>query len=61
MKRNCLECKNCFYKKMLYTDGYATACACEDKISELSMEELEECIKNGTCKFYELGTPAKRG
>lgn len=52
----CRTCKYCTWVTMAYEDGITNVCDRRFEIEKMSLEQLEDSIKNG-CPLYEAGKP----
>lgn len=57
--KNCEKCKNAQLYKSYYDNSIMLSCnqITNEKIKNLSLVEMMECIKTGKCYFYENGKP----
>lgn len=56
-QKDCMNCKNCTLKKMAYENGHINVCNFQDKIKQLSDEELLKRVVTKECNWFEKGEP----
>lgn len=54
---NCLNCRHCVLKPMAHHEGVTNTCRLEDRLKNLSKEELLARIRNDDCPWHEKGVP----